>query len=153
MLVVTILCALLKLWSISSRSSVTSFVPLRGLVRAPCNVSVMDCSSFSSSSVSDKLRAARLGPAILGIENCQDNAVSGVDSKRVEIAGLGAVCRSRSESRRDAMEGQLELIELAGHLAVPDQPPRPASRLQEPAFFTTSSRRGQTSNTELFILF
>src|ERR1700716_2309851 len=53
MLEVTIRCARLKLWSISA-STVSVLVGHRVCVLLPCNVSVMDCSSFSSSSVKVK---------------------------------------------------------------------------------------------------
>jgi hypothetical protein len=48
MLDVTIRCARLKLWSISA---MMSQVECYRRVLSPCKVSVIDCSSFSSSSV------------------------------------------------------------------------------------------------------
>lgn len=49
-----------RLWSADSLHSPGVFN-----CDVPCSVSVMDCSNFSSSSVSDRLRAATLGRAIV----------------------------------------------------------------------------------------
>lgn len=66
-------------------------------VCAPCNVRVMDCSSFSSSSVSDRLRAATLDRAIV------DTAVGEGDASFLNCrsrSGVSVTCRfSRVETR------------------------------------------------------
>lgn len=54
MLVVTIRCALLKFESISVCDQWYISMEELGELLLPCNVSVIDCSSFSSSSVGDK---------------------------------------------------------------------------------------------------
>jgi hypothetical protein len=74
-LVVTIRWARLKFESISAgmhqlvaipRLSIYSWLRMVAIVYSPCSVRVMDCSSFSNSSVSVKLRCARtVGRAIL----------------------------------------------------------------------------------------
>lgn len=55
MLVVTIRCARLKLWSISEQSDQPTYASSRA-AEIPCKVKVIDWSSFSSPSVKVKLR-------------------------------------------------------------------------------------------------
>ena len=60
-LVVTMRCARLKLWSISSPQSAPVYSAMI-IVNIPCKVNVMVCSSFSSSSVSVRFLCCDFNP-------------------------------------------------------------------------------------------
>lgn len=64
-----------SLWSADSMHSEEA-----GCCDVPCSVSVMDCSSFSSSSVSDRLRAATLGRAIVQVHSRKWRLACGFES-------------------------------------------------------------------------
>lgn len=88
MLVVTIRCARLKLWSISEPAGQRTHGVFLGKAAIPCKVRVIDCSNFSSSSVKVRLRCDERVARDMMADRTIDGVVDRIDWRSISVLVL-----------------------------------------------------------------